>query len=70
MNRDNIIITIENYKGQKIVYTMPAVATVDSMVEFDATTMTAKRVDIDARADEILIEKEDIDSYFNTKTLE
>ena len=60
MDKDNIIITIENYKGQKIVYTMPAVATVDSMVEFDATTMTAKRVDIDARADEILIEKEDL----------
>ena len=60
MDKDSIIITIENYKGQKIVYTMPAVATVESMVEFDATTMTAKRVDIDARADEILIEKEDL----------
>ena len=39
---------------------MPADATVESMVEFDATTMTAKRIDIDARADEILIEKEDL----------
>ena len=60
MDRDNIIITIENYKRQKIIYTMPAVATVESMVEFDATTMTAKRINIDARADEILIKKEDL----------
>lgn len=70
MEEKNIIITVENYKGQKIVYTMPANATVESMVEFDATTMTANRINIDARADEILIEKEDINSYFNTKTLE
>ena len=59
MEEKNIIITIENIEGQKIVYTIPADATVETVVEFDATTMTAERVYIDATANEILIEKED-----------
>lgn len=60
MEEKNIIITIENYKGQKIVYTMPADATIESMIEFDTYTMKTDRVRIDAKADEILVEKEDL----------
>lgn len=60
MEEKDIIITIENYKGRKIVYTMPANATVESMIEFDTVTEKVDRIRIDARADEILIDKEDI----------
>ena len=59
MEEKPIRIILENYNNEKITFTMPFDATVESMIELDSRTMLINRVHIDAKADDITIEKED-----------
>lgn len=59
MSGKPITIILENYNNEKITFTMPSDATVESMIELDSRTMLINRVHIDAKADDITIEKEE-----------
>ena len=60
MREKLITIIIDNYNNEKITFTMPSDATVETMFEMDPYTMEINRVHIDAKANDIEIEKEDI----------
>ena len=60
MEEKPIIIKIENYNNEKITFTMPSNATIESMFEMNSRTFKVDRVFIDAQADNIEIEKEDL----------
>ena len=59
MEEKPIKIILENYNNEKITFTMPSDATVESMIELDSRTMLINRVHIDAKADDITIKKEE-----------
>ena len=59
MEEKPIRIILENYNNEKITFTIPSDATVESMVEMSNKTFKINRVFIDAKADDITIKKED-----------
>ena len=59
MEEKPIRIILENYNNEKITFTMPSDATVESMVEMSNKTFKINRVFIDAKADDITIKKEE-----------
>ena len=59
MEEKPIRIILENYNDEKITFTMPSDATVESMVEMSNKTFKINRVFIDAKADDITIKKEE-----------
>ena len=59
MEEKPIKIILENYNNEKITFTMPSDATVESMIELDSRTMLINRVHIDAKSDDITIKKEE-----------
>ena len=59
MEEKPIKIILENYNDEKITFTMPSDATVESMIELDSRTMLINRVHIDAKSDDITIKKEE-----------
>lgn len=59
MNKNSIRIILENYNNEKITFTMPPDAVIESMFEMDSQTFKIDRVFIDAKADNIVITKEE-----------
>ena len=59
MEEKPIKIILDNYNNEKITFTMPSDATVESMVEMSNKTFKINRVFIDAKADDITIKKEE-----------
>ena len=59
MEEKPIRIILENYNNEKITFTMPPDATVESMIEMSDKTFKIGRVFIDAKADDITIKKEE-----------
>ena len=60
MEEKPIKITIDNYCGQKVTFTMSADAEIESMFELDASSMHITDIKIHATDKDILIEKEDL----------
>lgn len=60
MEENPIKITIENYCGQRITFTMSEDAEIESLFELDTNSIKITHVSINAYDDDILIEKEDI----------
>ena len=60
MDKKPITITIDNYCGQKITFTMSADAEIESMFWFDDSSKRVTDIRIKAHDEEILIEKEDL----------
>ena len=59
MEEKPITIILENYNNEKITFTMSPDAIVESMFEMNPNTMKIDRVHIDAKANDITIEKEE-----------
>lgn len=59
MNKNSIKIILENYNNEKITFTMTPDAVIESMFEMDSQTFKVGRVFIDAKADNIVITKEE-----------
>lgn len=60
MDKNSITITIDNYCGQRITFTMSEDAEIESLFELDTDSIKITHVSINAYDDDILIEKEDI----------
>ena len=60
MEKNLITITIDNYCGQRITFTMSKDAEIESLFELDTNLIKITHVSIDAYDSDILIEKEDI----------
>lgn len=60
MEENPIKITIDNYCGQKITFTMSADAEIESSFILDLNSQHVTEVTINASDKEILIEKEDL----------
>lgn len=60
MEENPIKITIENYCGQRITFTMSEDAEIESLFELDTSSVKITHVSINAYDKDILIEKEDI----------
>ena len=60
MDKNSITITIDNYCGQKITFTMSEDADVETMFWLDDSSKKVTDIRIMATDKEILIEKEDI----------
>ncbi len=60
MEENPIKITIDNYCGQKITFTMSEDAKIESLFELDKDSIKITHVSINAYDDDILIKKEDI----------
>ena len=58
MEENPIKITIDNYCGQKITFTMSEDATIETLVDIEGSMVVG--LDIHAEDKDILIEKEDI----------
>lgn len=58
MEENPITITIDNYCGQKIIFTASKDARVETLVSIDGSKVVG--FDIDVRDDDILIEEEDL----------
>lgn len=59
MDKKPITITIDNYCGQKITFTMSVDAEIESMFWFDDSSKRVTEIRIKAHDEEILINKED-----------
>ena len=59
MEEKPIKIILENYNNERVTFIMPSNATVESMIEINDKTFKVGRVFIDAKADDIVIEKEE-----------
>lgn len=66
MKQEPIKITIENYNGQKMTCTMSADAAVETLLTLEVETNKIIGLELNAKADEILVEKEDIIEPFKT----
>lgn len=60
MDKNSITITIDNYCGQRITFTMSEDAEIESLFELDTNLIKITHVSINAYDSDILIEKEDI----------
>ena len=60
MEENSITITIDNYCGQRITFTMSEDAKVESLFELDTDSIKITHISIDAYDSDILIKKEDI----------
>ena len=60
MDKKPITITINNYCGQRITFTMSEDAEIESLFELNTDSIKITHVSIDAYDSDILIEKEDI----------
>ena len=60
MDKNSITITIDNYCGQRIMFTMSEDAEIESLFELDTDSIKITHISINAYDDDILIEKEDI----------
>ena len=60
MEEKPIKITIDNYCGQRIIFTMSKDAEIESLFELDTNSTKITHVSINAYDSDILIEKEDI----------
>lgn len=60
MEKNPIKITIENYCGQCITFTMSEDAEIESLFELDTDSIRITHVSINAYDSDILIKKEDI----------
>ena len=60
MDKNSITITIDNYCGQRITFTMSEDAEIESLFELNTDSLRITHISIDAYDSDILIEKEDI----------
>lgn len=60
MEENPIKITIDNYCGQCITFTMSEDAEIESLFELDTNSIKINHISINAYDDDILIEKKDI----------
>ena len=60
MEKKPIIITIDNYCGQRITFTMSEDAEIESLFELDTDSIKITHISINAYDSDILIKKEDI----------
>ena len=60
MEEKPIKITIDNYCGQRITFTMSEDAEIESLFELDTDSIKITHVSINAYDEDILIEKEDL----------
>ena len=60
MKKKPIIITIDNYCGQRITFTMSEDAEIESLFELDRDSIKITHISINAYDSDILIKKEDI----------
>lgn len=60
MDKNSITITIDNYCGQRITFTMSEDAEIESLFELDTDSIRITHVSIDAYDSDILIKKEDL----------
>ena len=60
MDKNSITITINNYCGKRITFTMSEDAEIESLFELNTDSIKITHVSIDAYDNDILIEKEDI----------
>ena len=60
MDKNSITITIDNYCGQRITFTMSEDAKIESLFELNTDSLRITHISIDAYDSDILIEKEDI----------
>ena len=60
MDKNSITITIDNYCGQRITFTMSEDAEIESLFELDTDSIKITHVSINAYDSDILIKKEDI----------
>ena len=60
MDKNSITITIDNYCGQRITFTMSEDAKIESLFELDTNSIKITHVSINAYDDDILVEKEDL----------
>jgi len=60
MDKNSITITIDNYCGQRITFTMSEDAKVESLFELDTDSIKITHISISAYDNDILIKKEDI----------
>lgn len=58
MDKNSITITIDNYCGQKVTFTMSEDATIETLVDIEGSMVTG--FDIHVKDKDILIEKEDL----------
>lgn len=60
MDKNSITITIDNYCGQRIKFTMSEDAEIESLFELDTDSIRITHISIDAYDNDILIKKEDL----------
>ena len=60
MDKNSITITIDNYCGQRITFTMSEDAEIESLFELDTDSIRITHISIDAYDNDILIKKEDL----------
>ena len=60
MDKNLITITIDNYRGQRITFTMSEDAKIESLFELDTDSIKITHISINAYDGDILITKEDI----------
>ena len=60
MEENSITITIDNYCGQRIMFTMSEDAEIESLFELDTDSIRITHISINAYDNDILIKKEDI----------
>jgi len=60
MDKNSITITIDNYCGQRITFTMSEDAEIESLFELNTDSIRITHISIDAYDSDILIKKEDI----------
>lgn len=58
MEKNSITITIDNYCGQRITFTMSEDAEIETLVDIEGSTVVG--FDIHVKDNDILIEKEDL----------
>lgn len=60
MDKNLITITIDNYRGQRITFTMSEDAKIESLFELNTDSIKITHISINAYDGDILITKEDI----------
>lgn len=60
MDKNSITITIDNYCGQRITFTMSEDAEIESLFELDTDSIRITHISINAYDSDILIKKEDL----------
>ena len=58
MDKNSITITIDNYCGQKVTFTMSEDATIETLLDIEGSMVVG--FDIHVEDNDILIEKEDL----------